>query len=242
MRCAMCSERPGPRAAAPYCMASSKVLLSTGLPGISRGLEQRVVHGTVVGFCELGLSDTDGITNDEERRGEDSGQTPGKPTFTRQMEPENLGKVAGKKGGCMPQGREGAGLTMGPGTNQTTGNCRWKARPGRTGHVASRWVLDQGTWDVWAARLSPPEPPDPMLPASLPGATALPMVLGPGAQHMAPLYGFWHRRGIYFLDEAAKIVLHLCWRAWYSRSRHFLTGPGKSNSKWIQGGRQLRSS
>lgn len=32
----------------------------------------------------------------------------------------------------------------------------------------------------------------------------------PVAQHMAPLNGFWHQRGIYFLDKAAKIVLHLC--------------------------------
>lgn len=46
-------------------VASSKVLLSTGLPGITRGLEQRVVHGTVVGFSELGLSDSDSITNYE---------------------------------------------------------------------------------------------------------------------------------------------------------------------------------
>lgn len=89
------------------------------------------------------------------RREEESGQTLGKPTFTRQMEPENLGKVAGKKGGCVLQGRAGASLTVGLGTNRTTGNCRWKARPGRTGQVAGSWVLDQGTWNVWAASLSP---------------------------------------------------------------------------------------
>ena len=41
---------------------------------------------------------------------------------------------------------------------------------------------------------------------------------------MAPLNGFWHQRGIYFLDEAAKIVLHLCSRAWCRWSRHFLAG------------------
>lgn len=114
----------------------------------------------------------------------------------------------------------------------SAGNCRWKGRPGRAGQVARSRVLDQGRRDVWKARFSSSEPPDP----TLLRAAALPMVLGPRAQHMAPLSGFWHRRGIYFLDEAAKIVLHLCFRARCSRSRHFLTGPGKSDSKWTQGG------
>lgn len=94
----------------------------------------------------------------------------------------------------MPQGREGAGLTLGPGTKPTTGNCIWKPGLGEQAkwQVLGSLTKEGHTKDVWAARLSPPEPPEPMLPPSLPGARALPMVLGPGAQHMAPLYGFWH--------------------------------------------------
>lgn len=38
-------------------------------------------------------------------RKEESGHALGKLTLTRQMEPENLGKVPEKKGACMPQGR-----------------------------------------------------------------------------------------------------------------------------------------
>lgn len=94
---------------------------------------------------------------------------------------------------------------LGPTKPQATAN----GKPGlseRAGQVASSRVLDQGTGDVWEARVSSSAPPDHTLPPSVPQAAALPTVLGPGAQHMAPLNGFWHQRGIYFLDEAAKIV------------------------------------
>lgn len=73
-------------------------------------------------------------------------------------------------------------------------------------------------------------------------AVTLPTAPGPVAQHMAPLNGFWHQRGIYFLDKAAKIILHLCSRAQCSWSRHFLMGPEKSYSKWIRGGCRLWNS
>lgn len=39
-----------PWVAAPYCMASSRVLLSMGLLGITGGLQQCLVHGTVRGL------------------------------------------------------------------------------------------------------------------------------------------------------------------------------------------------
>lgn len=148
----------------------------------------------------------------------------------KKTEQEQAGEAMERKV-LAPRDRESGLSAVSPETDPTTGNCRWEARPGRAGRAANSRVPDQGRWDVWKASFSSSEPPEP----ALPRAAALPMVLGPRAQHMAPLSGFWHQRGIYFLDEAAKIVLHLCSRAWCSRSRHFLTGPGKSNSKWIQG-------
>lgn len=80
------------------------------------------------------------------------------------MEEEDLDKVYGKKGARMPQGRERGLSSVCLVSNQTIGNCRWKARPGRGGQVASSRVLDQVMWDVREARLSSPGPPDPMLP------------------------------------------------------------------------------
>lgn len=76
----------------------------------------------------------------------------------------------------------------------------------------------------------------PRLTPSLSSAITLPTALGPGAQHMAPLNGFWHQRGIYFLDEAAKIVLHLCSASTVQSEPTFSNGARERNSKWIQGG------
>lgn len=208
----------GPRTAAPCAWPLARYFCLPRLPRLTRALDCQSVR-------EMGLGDTD------------------KQCHGLQVTAQTEGRARASGRGtweerCGHQGAERVALSaVGLETNQTTGNCRWEARPGRAGRVASSRVPDPGQWDVWKASISSSEPPEP----TLPRAAALPMVLGPRAQHMAPLSGFWHRRGIYFLDEAAKIVLHLCSRAWYSRSRHFLTGLGKSNSKWIQGGCWLRT-
>lgn len=206
----MCTEGTGPQTAVLSAWPPARCFCLPRPPRITRGLDCRSLRDGSVTLTAGGSA---------ERR-------QSKSTGARHMER----KV------WAPRDRESGLSAVGPETNQTMGNCRWETRPGRAGQGASSRVPAQGRWDVWKASFPSSEAPEP----TLPRAAALPMVLGPRAQHMAPLSGFWHRRGIYFLDEAAKIVLHLCSRAWCSRSRHFLTGPGKSNSKWIQGGCWLR--
>ena len=181
-------------------------------------------------------------------RGEESGRTRGKSTFRRQTEQEDLGELPGKKGAWMPQGRCVCVCVCVcvclPGVKGLTGpQAIADGKPG-LGEQAKRQVLgsltkargmggQQGSRPQSLRRPSfhPPRPEQ--RPAR--GAGPRSSTRGTTQWFLAPERNLFPGRSSQ--NRSAPLLARRC--GW---SRHFLTGPGKSSAKWIQGGCQLRSS